>query len=193
MFFQLGGVFERSKDFKKAVLNYKKCLTIDNKHFGACIHLANLLANVGEGQRAAKYFKHAIKVASENPDSVGKDSLVNAYFGLGKTLQQYSDNKDAPISPLEKVVKELDPTHYKAYTQLGILYLDREEYEKAAEYLKQALLLNRGFPLALVSMGNLLFETGHAEEAIRYHKQALAVNERELQALIGLGNAYYDS
>jgi tetratricopeptide (TPR) repeat protein len=68
------------------------------------------------------------------------------------------------------VVKELDPSHYKAHTQLGILYLDREEYERAADHLKQALLLNRGYPLALVSMGNLLFETGHAEEAIRYHK-----------------------
>lgn len=87
----------------------------------------------------------------------------------------------------------MDPKHFKAHTQLGILYLDREEYEQAASHLKQALLLNRGFPLALVSMGNLLFETGHADEAIRYHKQALTVNDKELQALIGLGNAYYDS
>ncbi len=68
--------------------------------------------------------------------AVNKESLVNAYFGLGKTLQQYSDNKDAPIAPLEKVVKELDPSHYKAHTQLGILYLDREEYERAADHLK---------------------------------------------------------
>lgn len=87
VFFHLGGVFERAKDFKKAVLNYKKCLTLDTKHFGACLHLANLLANIGEGQRAAKYFKHAIKVAQETPDAVPKDSVINAYFGLGKTLQ----------------------------------------------------------------------------------------------------------
>ena len=74
------------------------------------------------------------------------------------------------MEPLLKVVRELDPKHYKAHTQLGILYLDREEFEKSADHLKQALLINRGFPLALVSMGNLLFETGHADEAIRYHK-----------------------
>ncbi|TNV86060.1 hypothetical protein FGO68_gene7424 [Halteria grandinella] len=193
VFFHLGGVYERAKDFKKAVLNYKKCLTLDTKHFGACLHLANLLANVGEGQRAAKYFKHAIKVGGESEQAVGKESIVNAYFGLGKTLQQYSDNKDAPLAPLLKVVQELDPSHYKAHTQLGLLFMEREEYERAADHLKQALLLNRGYPLALVTMGNLLFETGHADEAIRYHKQALSVNEKELQALIGLGNAYYDT
>lgn len=49
IFFHIGAIHERMKDFKKAVLNYKKCLTLDAKHFGACIHLANLLANVGEG------------------------------------------------------------------------------------------------------------------------------------------------
>ncbi len=63
---------------------------------------------------------------------------------------------------------------------MGILFLDREEYEKSAECLKIALSINKYFPLALVSMGNLLFETGHAEEAIKYHKQALSINENEL-------------
>jgi len=41
--------YEKLKDFKKAMQCFKKCLTIDNNHFGACIHLANLLANLGEG------------------------------------------------------------------------------------------------------------------------------------------------
>jgi hypothetical protein len=46
---------------------------------------------------------------------------------------------------------------------MGILYLDREEFQKSAEYLKKALISKKDFPLALVSMGNLLFETGSAE------------------------------
>lgn len=69
---------EKQKDVKSAIMSFKKCLTIDTNHFGACIHLANLLANMGEGQRAAKYFKHAIKI---DPES------VNAHFGLGKAIQ----------------------------------------------------------------------------------------------------------
>lgn len=58
--------------------------------------MANLLANMGEGQRAAKYFKHAIKI---DPES------VNAHFGLGKAIQQYSDDKQAPIAHFEEVLK----------------------------------------------------------------------------------------
>lgn len=87
-------------------MNYKKCLTLDNRHFGASIYLANLLANIGEGQRAAKYFKHALKI---DPNS------INARFGLAKTLQQFSENKEAPIEHF-KIVIEKDPNHYKAHT-----------------------------------------------------------------------------
>ena len=76
-FYYIGMCNEKMKDFKKSIQNFKKCLTIDNNHFGACIHLANLLANLGEGQRAAKYFKHAIKIDVDS---------INAYFGLGKAL-----------------------------------------------------------------------------------------------------------
>ena len=171
--------------------SYKRCLTIETNHFGACIHLANLLANLGEGQRAAKYFKHAIKI---DPTS------LNAHFGLGKALQQFSDDKDAPMQHYLEVL-ERQPDHAKTLTQLGILHLERanvsgyserEEYEKSAECLKKALEANRQYPLALVSMGNLLFDTGHAENAIKYHLRALSYDDKEMQAMIGLGNAYYD-
>lgn len=68
---------EKMKDFKQSMMCQKRCLTLDNNHLGACTHLANLLANLGEGERAAKYFKHALKI---DPDS------VNAHFGLGKAI-----------------------------------------------------------------------------------------------------------
>ena len=77
-FYHAGMAHEKLKDFKRSMQNFKKCLTLDQNHFGACIHLANLLANLGEGQRAAKYFKHAIKIDEDS---------INAHFGLGKALQ----------------------------------------------------------------------------------------------------------
>lgn len=125
--------YEKLKDYKQSMLSFKKCLTIDANHLGACIHLANLLANLGEGQRAAKYFKHAIKI---------DHTSVNAHFGLAKAIQQYSDDKNAPIFHFEEVLRR-DPDHYKALTQMGILYLDREEFEKSAEFLKRALMSNK--------------------------------------------------
>lgn len=39
---------------------------------------------------------------------------------------------------------------------------DLLNYEKAADYLKQSISINKQYSPALVSMGNLLFETGHS-------------------------------
>lgn len=105
-FFYLGQAYEMTKDFKKCLLNYKKCLQIDQNHFGACIHLANLLANLTEGQRAVKYFKHALRIDRNS---------VNANFGMAKALQQYSEDKDAPIPHFMLVIQK-DPDNFKAHT-----------------------------------------------------------------------------
>ena len=48
-FFFLGMSYEKTKDYKRSMLNFKKTLTLDKNNFGASIHLANLLANLGEG------------------------------------------------------------------------------------------------------------------------------------------------
>ena len=77
-FFYLGLCHERKKDFKKCMQFFKKCLALDNNHFGGCVHLASLLSNMGEWDRAAKYFKHAMKIDSNS---------TAALFGYGKAMQ----------------------------------------------------------------------------------------------------------
>ena len=64
------------------------------------------MANLAEGQRAVKYFKHALKI---DPNS------VNANFGMAKALQQYSEDKEAPV-PHFLLVIEKDPENFRAHT-----------------------------------------------------------------------------
>jgi tetratricopeptide (TPR) repeat protein len=65
-YFNLAKCEEKMQEYKKAMLNYKKCLVIDSNHFGACLNLAKLLANLNEHQRAIKYFNHAIKIDADS-------------------------------------------------------------------------------------------------------------------------------
>lgn len=60
---------------------------------------------------------------------------------MAKALQQYSEDKEAPV-PHFLLVIEKDQDNFRAHTQLGILYLDREEFEKSALHLKKALKIN---------------------------------------------------
>jgi len=68
--------------------NFKQCLTLDQSHISSCVRLANLLANEGENLRAAKYFKHALKL---EPLSIA------ANFGMGKLIQTFSSEKQTAI------------------------------------------------------------------------------------------------
>lgn len=129
----------------------KHCLVLDQEHFGACIHLATLLANTGENVKAAKYFKHAIKL---DPNS------VPANFGLAKTFNFITNMAEQSIPIYERIIK-LDNKHYKAHCQLGIQYFERNNLEKAAEHLKASLSINPKHVPGLVGMGNLLFESGY--------------------------------
>jgi tetratricopeptide (TPR) repeat protein len=65
-------------------------------------------------------------------------------------------------------------------TYLGILCSEKEEFGESGTYFKKALQLKPDYPLALLSMGNLLFETDHPVNAMKYHLAALKINSKEL-------------
>ena len=122
-YFYKGLCQEKMKDFKNAMLNYKRSLTSDSNHFGSCIHLAKLLFTLKEYPRSIKYYRHGIKIDADS---------VQAQYGLANAIQKYSSNKEECIAPYQEVLKR-EPDHYRAITQLGILYLDLKQYQKCAE------------------------------------------------------------
>lgn len=109
------------------------------------------MANTGENKKAAKYFKHALKL---QPNS------VPANFGMGKIMHSLTSSGGSSI-PYFKKVLEIDPEYYKAHCQLGIVLLQNNKFDKAAESIKKCLQINPKHLPAVVAMGNLLFEMGH--------------------------------
>jgi tetratricopeptide (TPR) repeat protein len=87
------------------MFRFKQCLRLDKDHFASCLHLATILVHQKETAKAAKYFKHALKI---DPNS------IVANYGLGKTVHALTSNVDAPIK-YYKLVIEKDPNHFKSY------------------------------------------------------------------------------
>lgn len=182
IYFNMGVLYEKKKMAKEAVQSYKQCLSIDQTHFGAAIHLAASLANLGEYPKAKKYFKHCIKLNQHS---------IPAHFGLAKILHHAEDDYNEALKHYRVSVAR-DPNHYKALCQMGNIFLAQQDLSHAAEYLKKCLKINPKYVNGMISMGNLLFESGHANNAIKYFEQALNYNPKEIQALIGLANALYE-
>jgi len=67
-----------------------------------------------------------------------------------------------------------------------------KKYERAVEYIKAALQINKVDSPTLVLLGNIIYENGNPSIALRYYKEALNYNPNEIRALICIGNAKYD-
>lgn len=78
----------------------------DVNHFEASLHLANLMVQLGEGQRAAKYFSNCIRI---HPDSIA------AHFGLMTVVKREPNNEEVAIKHLKLILHD-DPDNFYVST-----------------------------------------------------------------------------
>ena len=72
-FFMLGKVQLKLKEKNQSFISFKKCLSINSSHYGANIHLGDMMLDFGKQKHAAVFYKNALKA---NPGS------ASATFGL---------------------------------------------------------------------------------------------------------------
>jgi len=102
----LGKAQKKCQDYQGSITSFKKCLALNVNNFGASIQLANLLAELGEGQCAAKYYENAIRI---KPDSTA------AYFGLILTVLRNPNGSEACVQHLKEILRH-DPDNLPALT-----------------------------------------------------------------------------
>lgn len=73
-------------------------------------------------------------------------------------------------------VLALDPEFGWAMNELGYMYADIRDFEKAAEYFERYAAVSPGDSNPIDSMGELYFRMGRLNEAIEEYQQALALN-----------------
>lgn len=83
-----------------------------------------------------------------------------------------------------------NPRAWMAQNNLGLLYMDRGEWEPAARHLRAALLANPQHYEALNNLGNVLFQLGDGAGAQSCYERALALQPRLLVAHVNLGSVH---
>jgi tetratricopeptide (TPR) repeat protein len=97
--------------------------------------------------------------------------------------------------PLKFYQKALlySPKSFRAYNEMGVIYLNNKEYDKAISTFQKAIQNNPRFDQAYDNLGVAYDMKGDFKNAIWQHKKALEINPNNAKTYNNLGNAYNKS
>jgi tetratricopeptide (TPR) repeat protein len=138
----------------------------------------------GEVQKEIEEYQIALNLKP------GSHSIIKPliHYSLGLAYLKRGESVKAENQLLRAVA--LDPRLDKAYSALGILYMGKEDYDRALFYFDKSLAHNKKEYRVFVNIGHIYLKKGNAEKAIPFFLKALDIEKNYKSALRGLGVAY---
>ncbi len=194
-------LFEQKKDYKNAILNFKKELDIRLKLLGEADeeyskNLANLGAlnyEIGDFKASEKYYIMSLEIIKKNFVEKNLD-YVNIINNLGLLYYDMGDYRIA--EPYLKEALEIrrialgeeHPEYAGSLNNLGNLYSDMGDYKTAEPLYKQALEIKKktlgeehpDYAMSLNNLGLLYSDMGNYKAAKSYYEQSLEIYKKVL-------------
>jgi tetratricopeptide (TPR) repeat protein len=84
-----------------------------------------------------------------------------------------------------------NPNCWIGHYNLGIVYFQKGQGDKAIEHYRKALEINPDYAEAYTNLGNALSQDGHVDDAIVQYQKALDISPNDAKAHNDLGVAFY--
>ena len=128
-----------------------------------------------------------IDAVEKSPDFYRPHHNLGRYYGdHGQKEEAIAEYKTALLKP---VCNRKDET-FVAYYNLGMIYANLKDYEKALFYYNKALALNPYFPSVYNNMASLMEEQGKHELAHKYLVKGIKLNLYNPELFVNLGLDY---
>ena len=112
--------------------------------------------------------------------AVAQSSRVEQLYEEAKAAEAHG-NLPAAIARYEQIISA-DPSLAEAYNNLGSLYFDTHQYDKAATTLKRALALRPHMASASAVLGSTYLAMGDLGNACKQFENAVRENPRDLRS-----------
>jgi tetratricopeptide (TPR) repeat protein len=177
-FFMFGMIFKEMGDDAKAINSFQKAADLNAENKDAFIELGQLFTK-RNSPLALRYFDNALLL-----DSLDLNAL------MGKAYYYQSQKKIPEAVVLYRKAVEVDPHYSSALFNLGILYLDQNDLDKAYQHFDLIIKQSVTFYRAYYYRGFIEEKRGNKEAAITDYKQALEFRsdyDKPLEGLKRLG------
>lgn len=176
--FMLAEAALRRRDWTTAVAEFQKCLQLSPNFEQAMTGVAQALQGAGEAAQARYWLDRALAVNPQN---------YRAWYEIGK-INATSD-ATAAMDAYTKALA-IQPNFPLAHRDLGILQLQRGEYERASQELEKAIHSGLNQPLLYNFLGIAYSRTNRLTEAVSSYQRALKANPNLAEAHLNLAYAY---
>jgi tetratricopeptide (TPR) repeat protein len=183
----MGNIYQQLQKPDSAVYFYKKTLAFRNNMPALYVNLGMAYLNVPDYDNAMISFNEALVIDS---------NFYAAHIGKG-AIYDYEANPDLAEIEYKKAIKT-EPNNGIGYKKLGLILINKNEFENAIETINKAhdLLpgdddINGMLSLAYFKYGNSLYVQQKYGEAIPQMEKALQYNPGNTKLNVVLAWAYY--
>ncbi len=162
-FCQFGDLFQNKNKIEQAIFCYKQAIAKYPKNYQSYKKLRNILAGLNRKTEAREYFQDLVKQNSFND---------NAYCCLGVLSEDISITEEENYY---RKTLEINPNHYAALYNLGIIYNSQKKKIFAESMYRKVMELEPNFFPAFFNMGILLNDRGEIDEAIECYQRAIEI------------------
>lgn len=181
-YYNLALIEYRTGETEAALKNLKKAVSLGREDTKTYVYVARLFEELGRTKDAEDALLAAREIAPH--DSLVLTKLADMQIRLKKW--------ESAIENLERLLETSAKSGDKAHAlyNLGLIYRELKNFEKAESYLNRARSLDSLNEDVLIALGRVYEEKGSAHKAIDIYRQALKVNPDNLKLLRELSMLY---
>lgn len=190
--FTVWATFHRgNNDFSLAEFLAKKAIEADPDYLPAYYEMGSTYSAQQRFDIALEYDQQASKIDPEHP--LVRTGLGWIYYNLAVNLA-YGDTYLIEKMRLaeENYLKalEIDPTFSIAHNNLGLVYLHRNQCDRANERFNLAIKYDPTYYKAINNIGGIFMLYGDYNKAVEYFNKALEINPYYAKAFSNIGEIY---
>ena len=141
--------------------------------------LAGLLDGLGQTDAAIGHYQRLLK---------RQPGHAVAYFNVALLYKKGKRYSDA-LSAYEEAIKHGIDDVQEVYSNLGVLYSEMHQREKAREMYERALNVDPTYVPALFNLAGLFEEAGERQQAMEFYERILSINPGHWDSLARLAHA----
>ncbi|MCX7678353.1 MAG: tetratricopeptide repeat protein, partial [Spirochaetes bacterium] len=166
---------------KLAIRKLLEIIEKDDRNAYAHYLLAEAYLKENNIQYAILEYRQVLKLAKF-------DDKVNEVTTRLKLAKIYLERKSVDEARKEfLILTKIDPTNYIPFYELGLIYFNADQHEKAAPYFKKAIALNKEHTLSYYYLGQIFYRMGLFQDAKQMFLEAIKRDQMHYRSHYFLG------